>query len=282
MTNIHEVFRRKYRPDRINTNCAYVIEFVDGKIAYRHDVCWRGFYSNYTVYTLVDQPVVNMEAQVNSRGNIARVLVDIQPRQTDNVPEYKRALQALISIYEPAFEPGSFEDRWENGLVIPIQNSTLTRDEIGGFLVTMRNLHEQGFYKVMCKALDAGFSPSESAILCQMLYMMDESRMWFTRGYHSMLYPASIKQMPLGAFIHMIVNKNPWFTPEFTNTGVIAGPVNWKFDEPFDDFVEKSGIVGETVEKYLESLAATKTEGYETITYFPADKLFAVLKDLLK
>lgn len=282
MTNIHEVFTKYYRPDRVGKNCAYVVEFVDGKIAYRSDVCWRGFFNCYTAYELENLPVVNMYGVVNSHANIARVLVEIQPWATVDVPDYKRALQALISIYEPAFEPGSFEDRWENGLVIPIQDSTLTRNEIGGFLVTMRNLHEQGFYKVMCMALDAGFSPSESAILCQMFYMRDVNQMWYTRGHHSMLYTSSVKGMPLGAFVHMVTNKNPWFTPGFTNTEAITGTVSWKFSEPFEDFIESSGIVGESVEDYLSNLVVTRELGYETVSYFPADKLFAVLKDLLK
>lgn len=283
MTNIHEVFRERYRPERVGQNCAYVIEFVDGKIAYKSDMCWRGFFSNYKSYLLVlDTPVMYMDASVNSHADIARVLVDITPNAVDDMPEYKRALQALISIYEPAFEPGSFEDRWDNGLVIPIQNSTLTRNEIGGFLVTMRNLYEQRFYKVMCMALDAGFSPAESAILCQMFHMQSENQMWYTRSYHSMLSAYAIKEMPLGAFSHMVTNTNPWFTPNFTNTTPITGTVSWQFSEPFDEFVATSGIVGEPVEKYLSNLVVTKNDGYDTFKFFPADKLFAVLKDLLK
>lgn len=247
MTTLQEYFDKLQELSRPRTsNLCYAYQLKDGKIGGFSDVvCWAQLL--YQIGRKPDEDEddeeqavheLNLDDEGNARpdnywcpstADLDKVLfslVPFRPAVWDD-EGYHKAVRTLLSVYEIGLEPATYEHRAQHGVLLNVGAGKLTRDQIGAFLVSFRNLGEQGRYRFLNRLTDAGLS-APTALLMNQFWVEDaKGAVSFSNGVHTMLtLPQEIQANTVKGWI----KENPWFTiSENQPISEITGAVNWGF-----------------------------------------------------
>lgn len=269
--------------------CHYLVMHEDGNIGLcALQACWfyvwKGMSERNTRQgdNLEDQFSKNQMGYPSSAADIESLRISLVPHHNYQAPKMRllRAYRALMSIYRGAIIQPPVKNLWSEGFTLKVKHGGLTREQLGTFLISFRNLAEKKRWPFFLRLLDAGFTPSVAAAWMNIFEATtdkgDELRQALT--YHTILQD-NVCNIGLCQWLAFTKDNAFFYVKEGQTVEPVTGAIDWALSSKIEKLIHANRGDEYLIPQFEPAVATRKDQWGSPIYTYNTDKVIEIIKE---